>query len=78
MWAKAIYDVRKMNRSPRLQGIERLRTSYEEQFSWEKQCDLLVDMMWNKVHDVGMLIFCIFLSVDFSFVVLSKSILPLM
>ena len=77
-WAKAIDGVRKMKRSLRLKEVEQLRTSYEEQFSWEKQCDLLVDMMWNKVHDVGMLIIFIFLSVDFSFVVLSKSILPLM
>ena len=78
VWAEAIDGVRKMKRLPRLQGIERLRTSYEKQFSWEKQCDLLVDLMWNKVHGVGMLIIFIFLSVDFSFVVLSKCILPLM
>ena len=56
VWAEAIDGVRKMKRSPRLQGIERLRTSYEMQFSWEKQCDILVDLMWNKVHGVGMLI----------------------
>ena len=56
VWAKAIDGVRKMKRSLRLQGIERLRTSYEEQFSWEKQCDILVDKMWDKVHGVGMLI----------------------
>ena len=78
VWAEAIDGVRKMKRSPRLQGTERLRTSYEKQFSWEKQCDLLVDLMWKKVHGVGMLIIFIFLSVDFSFVVLSKFILPLM
>ena len=62
VWAKAIDGVRKMKRSLRLQGIERLRTSYEEQFSWEKQCDLLVDKMWDKVHGVGMLIISTFLS----------------
>ena len=78
VWAKAIDGVRKIKRLPRLQGTERLRTSYEMQFSWEKQCDLLVDLMWNKVHGVGMLIIFIFLSVNFSFVVLSKFILPLM
>ena len=69
VWAKAIDGVRKKNRSQRLEEIERLRTTYEEQFSWEKQCDLLVDKMWDKIHGAGMLIIFIFLSVDFSFVV---------
>ena len=78
VWAEAIDGVRKMKRSTRIKEVERLRTSYEKQFSWEKQCDLLVDLMWNKVHGVGMLIISLFLSVDFSFVVLSKFILPLM
>ena len=62
VWAEAIDGVRKKNRSQRLKGIEQLRTSYEEQFSWEKQCDLLVDKMWDKVHGVGMLIISTFLS----------------
>ena len=72
VWAEAIDGVRKKNRSQRLKEIERLRTSYEEQFSWEKQCDLLVDKMWDKVHGAGMLIIFIFLSVDLSFVVVSQ------
>ena len=69
VWAEAIDGVRKKNRSQRLKGIERLRTSYEEQFSWEKQCDLLVDKMWDKVYGTGMLMIFIFLSVDSSLVV---------
>ena len=72
VWAEAIHGVRKKNRSQRLKGIEQLRTSYEEQFSWEKQCDLLVDKMWDKVHGVGMLMIFIFLSVDLSLVVVSQ------
>ena len=55
VWAEAIDGVRKKNRSQRLKEIEQLRTSYEEQFSWEKQCDILVDKMWDKVHRTGML-----------------------
>ena len=55
VWAEAIDGVRKKNRSQRLKGIEQLRTYYEEQFSWEKQCDILVDKMWDKVHRAGML-----------------------
>ena len=55
MWAEAIGGVRKKNRSQQLKDIEQLRTSYEEQFNWEKQCDILVDKMWDKVHGAGML-----------------------
>ena len=49
-WARAIAGVRQKERSERLQEIQRLKTSYEEQFSWEKQCDILVDKMWDMVH----------------------------
>ena len=72
LWAEAIDGVRKKKRSERLKEIERLRTSYEEQFSWEKQCDLLVDKMWDKVRGAGMLMIFIFLYVDLSSVVLSQ------
>ena len=69
VWAKAIDGVSKKKRSLRLKEIEQLRTSYEEQFSWEKQCDLLVDRMWEEVYCAGMLMIFIFLSLDLSFVV---------
>ncbi|XP_022784769.1 uncharacterized protein LOC111325258 isoform X2 [Stylophora pistillata] len=46
-WAKAIAAVRQKERSDRLQEIQQLRTSYGEKFSWEKQCDILVDKMWD-------------------------------
>ena len=69
VWAEAIDGVSKKKRSLRLKEIEQLRTSYEEQFSWEKQCDLLVDRMWEEVHCAGMLMIFIFLSLDLSFVV---------
>ena len=49
-WAKAIARVRQKNRVERLQEVQRLRTSYEEKFSWEKQCEALVKKMWNLVH----------------------------
>ncbi|CAH3141453.1 unnamed protein product, partial [Pocillopora meandrina] len=55
VWAEAIAVVRKKERSQRLKEVERLRTSYEGQFSWEKQCDLLVGKMWVKVHGAGLL-----------------------
>ena len=49
-WAKAIAAVRLKDRAERLQEIERLRASYEETFSWEKQCEALVEKMWGLVH----------------------------
>ena len=49
-WAKAIAGVRQKKRSDRLQDIQQLRSSYEEKFSWEKQCDSLVEKMWDIVH----------------------------
>ena len=72
VWAEAIAVVRKKERSQRLKEIERLRTSYEGQFSWEKQCDLLVDKMRVKVHGAGMLMIFMFLSLDLSFLVVSQ------
>ena len=54
VWAEAIAGIRVKERLERLQETQLLRTSYEEQFSWEKQCDLLVDKMWNKVYGAGM------------------------
>jgi len=49
-WAIAIARVRLKGRAERLQEIQRLRTSYEEKFSWEKQCEALVKKMWSLVH----------------------------
>ena len=49
-WAKAIFCVRQKERSVRLRDIQQLRSSYEEKFSWEKQCDRLVDKMFDIVH----------------------------
>ena len=49
-WAKAIDAVRLKDRAKRLQEIQRLRASYEEKFSWKKQCGALVEKMWTLVH----------------------------
>ena len=54
-WAKAIAGVRQKKRSDRLQDIQQLRRSYEEKFSWEKQCDSLVEKMWDIVHGENVL-----------------------
>ena len=49
-WAKAIAGVRLKDRAALLQEIQRLRTSYEERFSWKKQCESLLEKMWSLVH----------------------------
>ena len=49
-WAKAIDAVRLKDRAKRLQEIQRLQTSYQEKFSWKKQCGALVEKMWTLVH----------------------------
>ena len=54
-WAKAIAGVRQRERSDRLQDIQQLRSAYEEKFSWEKQCDSLVEKMWDIVHGENVL-----------------------
>ena len=54
-WAKAIAGVRQRERSDRLQDIQQLRSAYEEKFSWEKQCDSLMEKMWDVVHGENVL-----------------------
>lgn len=50
VWAGAIKAVQRKGRVQRLQEIRMLRASYEEKYSWEKQCGILADTMWNMVH----------------------------
>ena len=54
-WAKKIKAVRNKNRAQRLEEIKKLRTMYEEKYSWEKQCENLVGKMTSLVH--GMISF---------------------
>ena len=44
-WAKAIKAVRQKNREIRLREVKTLRGSYAEKYSWQKQCDDLVERM---------------------------------
>ena len=48
-WAKAISTCRQKGRAQRLQEVQTLRTKYEEKFSWETQCQALVDRMRKVV-----------------------------
>ena len=49
-WAKAIDAIRQKPRIQRLEEVQRLRRSYEERFSWERQCQSLAERMWKMVH----------------------------
>ena len=49
-WAKAIAAIRQKSRTQRLEEIQRLRRSYDERFSWDRQCQALVNRMWKMVY----------------------------
>ena len=49
-WAKAINAIRQKPGIQRLEEIRRVREVYEEKFSWEGQCQLLVEKMWKMVN----------------------------
>ncbi|CAH3140169.1 unnamed protein product, partial [Porites lobata] len=49
-WAKAIAAIRQKSRTQRLEEIQRLRRSYDERFSWKRQCQALVARMWKMVY----------------------------
>ncbi|XP_022808287.1 uncharacterized protein LOC111345278 isoform X1 [Stylophora pistillata] len=47
VWARAISGVRQKERSQRLEEVQHLRSAYEEKYSWGKQCENLVEKMWD-------------------------------
>ena len=49
-WAKAIDVIRQKPRIQRLEEVQSLRRSYEERFSWDRQCQSLVERMWKMVY----------------------------
>ena len=49
-WAEAIDAIRQKPRIQRLEEVQRLRRSYEERFSWDRQCQSLVERMWKMVY----------------------------
>ena len=48
-WAEAIEKVRRKDRETRLQESDTLRTNYEKKYSWEKQCNDLVEIAETMV-----------------------------
>lgn len=51
-WAKKIEAVRLKPREQRLEEIKKMRTMYEEKYSWEKQCEDLVAKMTSLVYGI--------------------------
>ncbi|XP_078380052.1 uncharacterized protein LOC144662997 isoform X2 [Oculina patagonica] len=49
-WAEAIKGVREKGRETALKECQALRTRYAEKYSWEKQCNDLVEMMGSLVN----------------------------
>ena len=46
-WARAIKNVRQKDRDLRLEETKLLRRAYAQKFSWQEQCDSLVEKMLN-------------------------------
>ena len=63
-WAKAIKDVRARH-GEHLQEIGMLRESYGKRYSWDKQCEALVEKMWNMVHGMSVLVKVFSLEFDY-------------
>jgi len=53
VWAKAIKDVRDKDRKQRLEEAKKLRTSYEEEYRWNKQSEELIGKMVNVIHGMN-------------------------
>ena len=56
-WASRIKKVRETDRKTRLEQVAMLRSNYDEKYSWEKQCEALVAMMFSKVSGMGFISF---------------------
>ena len=50
-WAKAIKNVRLKKSQTRLEECQAVRRHYDEMYSWNKQCNNLVEQMISIVHD---------------------------
>ena len=50
-WSDAITKVSKKKRGKRLKEMQSLRKSYEQMYSWKRECEALVARMWSKVNE---------------------------
>ena len=58
-WAEAIEEVRDRH-GMRLKEIQALKASYGEMYSWKKQCEALVERMWQIVPGMSCIKKCFF------------------
>lgn len=56
VWAKAIKDVSRKDRSIRLKESKLLRASYEEEYGWENQTKLLISKMLTMTQGMNVLV----------------------
>ena len=60
-WAKAIKIVRQKDREVRLEDAKYLREKYAEKYSWQQQCDCLVERMllltFGKINGLFVIVF---------------------
>lgn len=56
VWAKAIKDVSRKDRSIRLKESKLLRDSYEEEYGWENQTKLLISKMLTMTQGMNVLV----------------------
>ena len=64
-WALRIKKVRETERKTRLEQAAILRSDYDEEYSWEKQCGSLVAMMFMMVSGMGFIETYYFLTLSF-------------
>ena len=64
-WALRIKKVRETERKTRLEQAAILRSDYDEEYSWEKQCGSLVAMMFVMVSGMGFIETYYFLTLSF-------------
>ena len=59
-WASRIKTMRNTDRKTRLEKAAKLRSNYDEKYSWEKQCGALVAMMFVMVSGMGFIPYNVF------------------
>jgi len=53
VWAKAIKDVKEKDKKQRLEEAGKLRTSYKNEYRWDKQSEELIRKMMNLVQGMN-------------------------
>ena len=54
-WASRIKTIRETDRKTRLEQAAKLRSNYDEKYSWEEQCAALLEKMYRMVSGMGLI-----------------------